>query len=172
MPQHTETTPMESQCQRVSVSLPEFLENNARSWYRIIESRFTVSGISSSKMKFHHTLAGLPGSVIAQLPQEVLDAESYEDLKKEVLAFFEKTKPELFEKLMTKTSICGRPSVYLREMERLAQEIGAGEEIVRHKFLQALPESLAPVIASLKNTPLSQLGKAADELVPLVSKTH
>ena len=172
MPDVPEATTMESQCQRVSVKVPEFQETNAKSWFIILESQFAISGISEEKTKFHHAIAGLPASVIAQLPLDLLESMKYGDLKQNVVAYYEKTKPELLDKLMAETSITGRPSAYLRDLQRLARDISAGEDIVRHKFLQALPPNLAPVIASQKTTPLSQLGTLADELLPLINKTQ
>ena len=172
MPANPDATTMETQCQRVSVKVPEFTEHNVKSWFIIVESQFAISGIHEERTKFHHTIAGLPPSVISQLPLDLLEERKYTELKKEVVAFYEKTKPELLDKLLARTSLSGRPSAYLREIERLAHEIGAGEDIVRHKFLQALPSSLAPVIASQRSTPVSQLGSLADELMPLLNKTQ
>ena len=171
MPNNTEATAMESQCQRVSVKTPEFHEANAKSWFVMMESQFILSQITNDQTKFHHAVTGLPASVVSQLPQDIIASMKYENLKKEVLAYYEKTRPELLDKLMAETSISGKPSAYLRELGRLAQDIGAGEDIVRHKFLQALPPSIAPVVASQKKTPLSELGTLADELLPLLNKT-
>ena len=44
----------------------------------------------------------------------------------------------------------GRPSSYLCELQQIASKVGAGEELVCHKFLQALPANIRPVLASQK----------------------
>ena len=84
---------------------------------------------------------------------------------------YEKTKPELLDRLMKTTSISGRPSVYLQEMINTASRIGVTDDIIRHKFLQALPSTISPVIASQKELNLSQLGNLADELLPYFSQS-
>ena len=84
---------------------------------------------------------------------------------------YEKTKPELLDRLMKTTTISGRPSVYLQEMINTASRIGVTDDIIRHKFLQALPSTISPVIASQKELNLSQLGNLADELLPYFSQS-
>ena len=49
------------------------------------------------------------------------------------------------------------------------QKVGVGDELVRHKFIQALPSSVAPVVAAQKDLSLDQLSRLADELLPFVS---
>ena len=73
---------------------------------------------------------------------------------------------------MSTTTITGRPSTYLQEMLSIAKRIGIGEEIVIHQFLQALPAIIFPVIASQKELSLTQLGKLADELMPLLNNIN
>ena len=73
---------------------------------------------------------------------------------------------------MSTTTITGRPSTYLQEMLSIAKRIGIGEEIVIHKFLQAVPATISPVIASQKELSPTQLGKLADELMPLLNNIN
>ena len=93
-------------------------------------------------------------------------------LRDSTLSTYEKTKPELLDKLMKTTTISGRPSLYLQELATLADRIGASEDIVRHIFLQALPKSISPVIASQKDLSIQQIGKLADELLPFLINTQ
>ena len=57
-------------------------------------------------------------------------------------------------------------------MLSIAKRIGIGEEIVIHKFLQALPTTISPVSASQKELSPTQLGKLADELMPLLNNIN
>ena len=84
---------------------------------------------------------------------------------------FEKTKPELFEKLISKSIMTGRPSEFLVELRDVASKVGVGDELVRHKFIQSLPPAMSTVLAAQRDLTLSQMGKMADELVPLVQKS-
>ena len=63
----------------------------------------------------------------------------------------------------------GKPSAYLADMGRLAAKANLGEDLVRHRFQQALPPTIAPIIATQKTTPLDDLGKSADELCSLAN---
>ena len=70
---------------------------------------------------------------------------------------------------MSATIISGRPSAYLHEMLSVAKRICISDDIVRYKFLQALPSTIAPVITSQKDLNHTQLGRLADELMPLLN---
>ena len=52
----------------------------------------------------------------------------------------------------------------------MAKKVGVNDDMVRHRFQQALPPTLAPVIATQKTLPLDDLGRLADELVPLLQQ--
>ena len=69
---------------------------------------------------------------------------------------------------MSATTILGRPSTYLHEMLSVAKRIGISD-IVRHEFLQALPSTISPVLASEKDLNHTQLGRLVDELIPLLN---
>ena len=103
---------------------------------------------------------------MAKLQPTLLDGRNYDQLKTAVIASYESTKPELFEKLISKTTMSGRPSVYLQELSATASKIGVGQDIVRHKFIQASPSAITPVLAAQKSLTLDQLGSLADELMP------
>ena len=103
------------------------------------------------------------------MTSECLESEDYDILKTTVIESYEQTKPELFERLSQKTTMTGRPSQYLRELQSLATKAGIGqcEDLIRHKFLDSLPKSISPAIAAQKTLTLSQLGSLADELMPM-----
>ena len=84
---------------------------------------------------------------------------------------YEKTKPELFERLISKTRMTGRPSIFLSELREVAEKVGVGDDLIRHKFIQSIPAGIATALASQRELTLSQLGKLADELMPLVQYT-
>jgi hypothetical protein len=82
-----------------------------------------------------------------------------------VISIHDKTKPELFSKLLKHTTITGRPSFYLQELNETALKIRVGQDLIKHQFLQALPTSISVVLASQTTLSLNQLGTLADELV-------
>ncbi|KAF0308748.1 hypothetical protein FJT64_020064 [Amphibalanus amphitrite] len=85
-----------------------------------------------------------------------------------VTELYERSKPELFDQLISKVQLTGRPSLYVRELQELAGKVGVGEELVRHKLLQSLPPAVGAVLAAQRDLSLQQLGKLADELMPLL----
>ena len=85
---------------------------------------------------------------------------------------YEKSKPEMLDKLMKTTTLTGRPSVYLQEMMNIADRINVGDDMVRHKFIHSLPPSISTAVATQKNSSLQELGKLADELMPYIGNNH
>ena len=156
----------------VAIKAPQFMESAAAGWFAILEAQFHLRNISQSSTKFYHVLAALPPDVVANLNAKTLDDKDYNELKKAVVSNYEKTKPELFEKLITNTKLTGRPSLYLQELLTIASKVGVGEELVKHRFIQSLPSTIAPVIAAQHDLPLVRLGNMADELMPLIQNAN
>ena len=157
--------------QSVSIKCPTFMETAAVGWFAIIEAQFHLRNITQSDTKFYHVLSSLPADLVANLNPRILEGKDYDELKKAVVANYEKTKPELFDKLITNTKLTGRPSIYLQELLAVANKVGVGEELVKHKFIQSLPHTIAPVIAAQQDLALQRLGTLADELMPLDEKS-
>ena len=164
----------EEQAQAVTLKPPAFMETSVPGWFAIIKAQLHLRQISTDSTKFYSVIAALPAEVVSRLPSTVTDPthSNYQTLKETIISMYEKTKPELLDRLMKTTSISGRPSVYLQEMLTTASRIGVTDDIVRHKFLQALPSTISPVIASQKSLDLLQLGKLADELLPYFTKSN
>lgn len=154
----------------VSIKAPPFLEASPTAWFCIMEAQFVLSSVTSSSTKFYHILANLPPSIVANLSPTVTASQDYDALKTAVETTFEKSKPELFHRLLGEATITGRPSQRLAEMRRIAGQVGANEDLVRNRFNQILPSSIAPIIAAQTSTPLDDLGRLADELLPLASR--
>ena len=154
-----------AQVNAVSMKVPAFIESNVLVWFAIIEAHFVISGITSSTKKFSHALAALPTDILGRMQSSILVSFDYERLKEAVMHTLEKSKPELLDKLMTSSAISGRPSVYLNELVSLASRIGVGDDIIRHKFIQALPVSIKSVIASQTDLDIDRLGKMADDVL-------
>ena len=154
---------------QVSIKAPDFMETSVDGWFTIIESQFHLRGVVSSTTKFYHTISALPAEIVSRLPTSVINSRSYDDFKVEILAMYERSKPEMLNKLMETTCIHGRPSVALQEMMALAQKLKVSDDIVRYKFLQKLSPSLSTVLALQRDMSLTALGKLAEELTPYLS---
>ena len=137
-------------------------------WFAIMEAQFHLSKVKSDETKFYHVLASLPPTTIAKLDTAVLTSHRFSSLKEAVVELYEKSKPEVFDQLISKVQLTGRPSLYVRELQDLASKVGVGDDLVRHKLLQSLPPTVGAVLAAQRELTLHQLGKLADELMPLL----
>lgn len=153
-------------CNAVSVKVPQFMEGSARGWFCVIEAQFKMKNITQEDTKFWNVLAALPPNLVEKLPSSLTDKQNFTDLKAAVISYYERSKPELFNSLIKKTTMSGKPSIYLRELTSIANKVGVGEELVRHQFLNSLPPTISPVLATQKTLTLEQLGPLADELAP------
>lgn len=157
----------------VSIKVPIFSETATAGWFSILESQFHLRSISVDETKFYHVISALPAELISKLPSALMTNKSYNDLKNAVISIHEKTKPELFARLINDTKMTGRPSYYLQELTATANKIGIKEEdLIKHRFIKALPDTISPVIAAQKSLTLEQMGTLADELMPLLQKEN
>lgn len=150
----------------VGIKMPAFMETAAAAWFSILEANFHIKSITSEQTRFFHLIANLPPEVVSKIPVSLITKHNYTETKTAVLAIHERTKPELFSKLISKASMTGRPSYYMQELNSIADKVGVGEDLVRHQFIQALPPTISPVLATQKDLTLAQLGNLADELTP------
>ena len=154
----------------VGVKMPAFMETAASAWFSILEANFHIKHITSEETKFFHLIANLPPEVVVKISASLITQQQYAETKAAVIAIHERTKPELFSKLITKTSMTGRPSYYMQELNSIASKVGVGDDLVRHQFIQALPPTISPVLAAQKDLTLMQLGNLADELTPFFQR--
>lgn len=166
-PSHT--APSHSCTSAVAIKPPHFMAANPEAWFIILEAQFHLANVTVLSTQFYHALAALPPEVVGQLPTSTLTSPDYTALKAEVIALTEASKPEILDRFLRDRPLSGKPSHYLAEMSQLAAKAGLGDELVRHKFQQALPPTIGPIIASQKTTPLPDLGKLADELCSLTN---
>lgn len=142
---------------------------NPTAWFTVMEAQFHLANVTVSSTKFYHSLAALPPEVVGQLPATTLASQDYKALKEKISELHEASKPELLDRFLRDRPMTGKPSAYLAEMGRLAAKASLSEDLVRHRFQQALPPTVAPIIATQKATPLDDLGKLADELCSLAN---
>lgn len=165
MPDSDPDDSIPSVAHHVTVKPPPFMETAVTGWFAIMEAQFHLANIRSAETKFFHVLSALPASTVVRVPADILDRKHYKDLKQHIIDLFEQTKPELFNQLISNTIMQGKPSVYLEEIKRTASKVGVTDDLVKHKFLQAIPSSISAVLASQKSLDLQALGKLADELM-------
>jgi hypothetical protein len=151
----------------VRIKVPAFLEASASAWFRILEAQFHLSNITTERTRFFHTLANLPPEVVSRISPSELDSASYDTLKSSILALYERSKSELFQEFVAKQPYTGRPSSYLRDILNSAAKLGVSDDIVRLRFIDALPNNLRPTLTAQTSLSLEALGALANDLVSL-----
>lgn len=166
------TTPPAVTVAPVSVKPAKFDGTAPGAWFAILEAQFVIAGIKNSATKFYTALSHLPPPTVASVSESIITAADYDQLKKAVVSHHESTKPELFDQFLRGSTLSGRPSHHLNEMRRVASKVGVTDEFLRHRFQQALPVNIAPIIASQPSLDLDAVGKLADELMSLFPRDN
>jgi hypothetical protein len=148
----------------INSKAPDFTETDVEAWFAILESQFILRKIKTNDLKFHNTLAALPTDVFSKIPMDVIKNAKYEELKSTLLASYERSYAEIMAKFMKTTSLSRRPSQFLQEIMTMANKLNVGSDIIWHKFLEALPPSVAILLATRSDLSLEQLGKVADQI--------
>ena len=148
----------------MSIKIPIFSTAHCAGWFRIVRAQFQLAKVTQSKTKFYQCLGALNPDIVGHLPTEVLDSEDYIVLKEKILKNYEQSKGDVFDQLMAKTQLIGKPSQIMNQLQRLASRVGVGDDLVRHRFLQAMSDAIKPVLVAQQSLSLEQLANLADEL--------
>ena len=122
----------------VSVKMPQFISGSADAWFDIAEAQFHLSNITKSSTKYYHILSNLPPDVITRIDPEIRTNHDYDELRKQLIELYEQSKTEMFEKMMEKTMVTGKPSLFLHELIELSNKINVGDNFLREKFIHGL----------------------------------
>ena len=161
------SSPVQPVTAAVAVKPPVFDETSVTRWFTIVESQFVLAKITVPSTKFHHILATLPLRVMNQLSDDVITSMDYDRLKQALITLFTRSKPELFDSLLDQHNImCDKPSTYLRDLRRIAAQLGVDDAFLRLKFLKALPNNIRPLLVTYdESTSLEELARVADTLL-------
>ena len=96
------------------------MEESVKGWFAIMEAQFHLKNLTISATKFYTVLAALPSDV-SKLPVKVFEDKDYTELKLAIVSIYEKTKPQLLDKIMKTCTLSDRPSVYLQELCTIAK---------------------------------------------------
>ena len=124
----------------VRLTVPNFMETAVDAWFTILEAQLKLARISSEETQFYHALAYIPPTTVARLSKADLSSRNYQTLKDAVLKFYELSKNELFDSLVSSTMV-GKPSIYLREMLNTAEKLNIGPELGPDALSKSPPTS-------------------------------
>ena len=137
-----------------TVKLPDFWQNNPRSWFQHIEAQFQLRGITQDVTKYFHVVAALDASTTARSMVRLEappDVGKYDALKAFLVNLFELSELEKADRLLSLNGLGdGKPSEL---MERMLAVLGSADPsfLFAHIFLRQLP---APVRTALASSPL------------------
>ena len=150
------------------MKIPDFSPVNVARWFRILEAQFKIRNITHGATQFAHAISAVPMEFQIEVPLATLDAEDYTAFKAVLIDRHEKSKDEIFEDMVARKQIDDRkPSLYLHEIHRAAQQLGLPDDMVRRIFFQSLDPSIVPVVAMNDDMDITKLGKLADKVAPL-----
>lgn len=166
----TQTTlPTEQPQPRRSPKLPTFWQSDPKRWFAIAESQFTISGITSSKLKYHHVVANMSEEVAMKVKEyicETYEPGLYDTLRMALIDCFSETTAARLSNFDRTTIDDDLPSDLLRKLRHLAEKIYT-EDVVIQKWLSKLPASVR-ASAALSRPPSNSI--AGNDMIPGLGK--
>ncbi|XP_036347607.1 uncharacterized protein LOC118756985 [Rhagoletis pomonella] len=160
----TEFKPILSQS---SVIRPiQFNPDKPSLWFAQIEAQFTILGVSKEIDKFYHAISVIDARYAAEVEDIIVQppgAKPYLTLKAALITRFSKSKEAKLQQLLEGEAIGDRtPSQFLRHLKSLVT--GVGEDVIKAKWLSALPKDTRAMLALQSTASLDELGASADKL--------
>jgi hypothetical protein len=136
-------------------------------WFAILEQQFQLHKIRSDKSKCALTLGKLPANVIRRITTPVIESGNFATLRQHLEKMIKLSESESLDKLMSNASLTfTKPTLYLRELRDLAQSTEISENLLKHKFLKALPTSIQSTIVALaESKSLDEVANMADAVM-------
>lgn len=170
---NTQTIQNEFQISRVAFRPPPLWKEEIELWFFQLESSFEVAGISVDCTKFHCLVSVLDAEVLGcvrGLLKRTEPKATYEDLKKQILAYFAQSESSKLRKLLQDLQLGDRrPSKLLADMRVLAGT-SMSDEVIQTLWLQRLPAQVQQIL-SVSKEPLDDLARLADKVCEVSNLT-
>lgn len=166
----------------MSFKVPPFWRSNPGLWFAQIEAQFATAHIATDAAKYNTVVAAIESVVLAQVSDIILgpvEGQSYENLKKRLVAVFADTEQQRMRKLLSEVTLDNKkPSQLLREMRELAGT-AVPDDLLQTLWVQRLTPTTSAIL-SANNGKLAELALLADKIaevtqtssVAAVSTTH
>ena len=109
-------------------------------------------------------MVALPEDLAINLP---LDVSSYESLQEQIMQIYQKSRQELLEEVLSSISCDGqKPSLCFLRIKRKVEDrhLTVDDQLLRHKFLQALPPTTRVSMSAHHNLALNDFAKLGDTI--------
>lgn len=136
-------------------------------WFLQVESQFQIHNVSSDTTKYHLVVSTLDHETIGEVSDVIRSppaSEKYSGLKTAILSRLTDSPDAQLHKLLTDVQLGDkRPSQLLRHMRTLAGS-RVGDDLLRIKWLDLLPQHTRRMLLLIKNQTLEELAAVADEV--------
>ncbi|XP_049308685.1 uncharacterized protein LOC125777639 [Bactrocera dorsalis] len=143
-------------------------------WIAQIEAQFRILGVVRDVDKFYHAVSILDTRHAAEVEDIIVDPPTsapFTALKMALISRFSKSKEAKLQQLLEGEEIGDRtPSQLLRHLKALVP--GVDEDVLKAKWLSALPKDTRAMLALQTNTTLENLGASADRLHEIIQGMH
>lgn len=147
--------------------LPPFWRASPDLWFLQVESQFQVHRITSDSAQYHLVVSTLDHDTIGEVSDVIRsppENERYKYIKTTILARLTDSPDAQLHKLLTSVELGDRrPSQLLRHMRSLAGS-RVGDEVLRVKWLDLLPQHTRRMLLLIKGQTLEELAAVADEV--------
>ena len=145
--------------------LPDFWVSSPVAWFGVVESQFTMRGITSQADRFGLVTAVLPESSARKVSHLLADPSDtcYDDLRRALLSTHELTEMQKMDNLFNMDPLGGhRPMDLLTEMLELVKPGEEKTQLFAMLFLRRLPAAVRVLLTEDDYTDLRALAEKAD----------
>jgi hypothetical protein len=146
---------------------PAFWTQDPEAWFDFIEQIFRIDRITSQSTMFGHALRKMPFEVcrdLKDLLRNVPAVNPYDHLRAEALKRLAPNKEQKLRQLLSVEELGdSTPSNLLRRMRSLAGDT-VTDDALRTIWLDRLPANYPPLLVSIPDQTLDQLGTIADSI--------
>ena len=146
--------------------LPMFLADDVELWWKQVDIRLELIGLTTESQKFRYVSSTLPAKAIkvaSDLIRSEPESNPYTTLKNRVIEEFEPTSTAKIRKLLEGCTLGDRKATaLLREMRQL----NAGrvnDDVLRELFFAALPKDIRQILVTTRVTDLDDAAQATDQ---------
>lgn len=148
--------------------IPPFWRDDPKTWFAQTESSFNIALITQDRTKADYLIANLGNEVLPYvrdiINQDPPPADLYLVLKERILTSFVTSSESRLRQLL-KGQVLGnqRPSHLLTKMLQLSDG-QCNSAVIRSLFLEQLPDTYKPILASVNEPDLQKLAEIADRI--------
>jgi len=154
---------------RIAIKPPPFYRKSPETWFRQLESQFSLAGVTSQRTQFHHALAALPEEIACDLDPAL---KLYNDLKEAILTSLRANRFQLIEEALASVQLNERrPAQFVIDIKRRFAEVGlkADEAVIKSRLLSALPPSLRSALVAHEDSDIDTFAKIADSMLAVTA---